>query len=125
VDLGAIADRYVASLAGGAGPAPEIFASEVALWWNVDAGGQTIAGEQFAAALAAGHPPASMADYRLEVISCRLMVDGFVVVLAVRGTTDEGIGAEANVCQIITVEDGRIVRWEEFLDVGQHEPFHR
>jgi ketosteroid isomerase-like protein len=42
----------------------------------------------------------------------------------VRGTTADGVEAAAHVCQIVTVEDGRIVRWEEFLDRGQHVPFH-
>jgi ketosteroid isomerase-like protein len=119
-----VAERYVSSLAGGAGPMPEIFASEVSLWWNTNPEGRTIAGDQFAAALAAGHPTPGMDDYRLEIVTCRPMTDGFVVTLAVRGTTPEGVAAAAHVCQIITVDGGRIVRWEEFVDRGQHVAFH-
>ncbi|MCU1344483.1 MAG: Ketosteroid isomerase-related protein [Acidimicrobiia bacterium] len=124
IDTMTVAEQYVASLAGGAGPRPEIFAAEVSLWWNTNPDGRTINGEEFAAALAAGHPTPGMEDYRLEVMSCRPMDSGFVVTLAVRGTTPEGEAVAAHVAQIVTVENGRIVRWEEFLDRGQHVPFH-
>lgn len=119
-----IADRYLGSLVHGKGPAPEIFAAQVRLWWNIRPDGQTIAGEQFAAALAAGHPPQNMPDYRLEVETCRTMDTGFVVGLAIKGTPPGGTEQAAHVCQIVTVEDGRIVAWEEYLDAGQHDPFH-
>jgi hypothetical protein len=122
--VGEVASRYVASLVDHAGPAPEIFGDEVALWWNIRPSGQLIGGPEFASALAQGHPPQHIADYRLELETVREMANGFVVTLAVRGTTPEGAGIEANVCQIVTVDDGRISRWEEFLDEGQHQPFH-
>jgi ketosteroid isomerase-like protein len=119
-----VAARYVASLADHAGPAPEIFADEVDLWWNIRPEGQRMAGAKFANALAEGHPPEHMADYRLDITMVREMTTGFVVTLAVRGTTPAGVAVEANVCQIVTVHDGLITRWEEFLDQGQHQPFH-
>ncbi|MDO8364377.1 MAG: nuclear transport factor 2 family protein [Actinomycetota bacterium] len=119
-----VADRYLASLVHGKGADPEIFAPEVSLWWNVRPDGQTIAGDQFAAALAAGHPPAAMPDYRLEVETCRTMASGFIVGLAVRGTPPGDSEQAAHVCQIVTVDDGKIVAWEEYLDTGQHAPFH-
>lgn len=122
--VGEVAARYVASLTEHAGPAPEIFADEVALWWNIRPDGQLLAGPEFATALAKGHPPEHISDYRLEVETVREMITGFVVTLAVRGTSPAGVAVEANVCQIVTVEDGRIARWEEFLDEGQHQPFH-
>jgi ketosteroid isomerase-like protein len=123
-DTKTVAEKYVASLAGGAGPMPEIFASEVTLWWNTNPEGRTIAGSEFAAALASGHPTPGMADYRLEIMTCRPMESGFVVTLAVRGTTPAGDAVAAHVAQIVTVNNGRIVRWEEFVDRGQHVPFH-
>jgi ketosteroid isomerase-like protein len=119
-----IAQRYAGILGGQAEPTADIFASEVSLWWNTNPAGQTIAGDKFAAALAAGHPTPGMADYRVEIETVREMQDGFVVTVAVRGTQPDGTPAEALVCQIVTVEDGRIVRWEEFVDQGQHVPFH-
>lgn len=123
-DISDVARRFVASLVDGAGPAPEIFADEVSLWWNVRPDGQRLAGEIFAHALSAGHPPAHMSDYRLEAESVRLMDDGFILALAVKGTTSDGRAVAAHVCQIVTVAAGKIVRWEEYLDQGQHEPFH-
>jgi ketosteroid isomerase-like protein len=47
-----------------------------------------------------------------------------VVALSVRGTDPSGTAVAAHVCQIVTVADGRIVRWEEFLDRQQHAAFH-
>jgi hypothetical protein len=64
-----------------------------------------MSGGGFASAVATGHPPANMRDYRLEVQTVRLMSDGFVVTLAVRGTSKDGLSAEVHVCQIMTVED--------------------
>ena len=122
--IGDIAGRYVATLTDHAGPAPEIFADSVSLWWNIRPSGQLIAGPEFALALAEGHPPEHVADYRIEVETVREMTTGFVVTLAVRGTAPGGDAIEANVCQIVTVDDGRITHWEEFLDTGQHQPFH-
>ena len=121
---GEIAERYLGSLVHGAGPAPEIFPQQVRLWWNVRPDGQSIDGDQFAAALAAGHPPQDMPDYRLEVESCRTMPTGFIVGLAVKGTPAGFTEQAAHVCQIVTVEAGLIVGWEEYLDTAQHEPFH-
>src|ERR1700722_16961540 len=119
-----VAQRYADILGGKAEPTADIFASEVSLWWNTNPEGPNIDGDKFAAARAAGRPTPGMPDYRVEIETVREMQDGFVVTVAVRGTQPDGTRAEALVCQIVTVEDGRIVRWEEFVDQGQHVPFH-
>jgi ketosteroid isomerase-like protein len=102
----------------------EIFPEQISLWWNIRPEGQTMSGGDFASAIATGHPPPNMRDYRLEIQTVRLMGDGFVVTLAVRGTSEDGSPVEAHLCQIMTVENDRIARMEEYLDRIQHTPFN-
>lgn len=60
-----------------------------------------------------------LSDKQYDVVRCEVLPTGFLQQHVLRGTLNDGTAFAMPACIICTVNDGRIVRLDEYLDTAQ------
>lgn len=116
----ALGDRFFAAIeAGDLDTVREVYAPHAQIWHNHD--GVTQDREENLRTLA--WVVANLTDRSYGDIKRSVTADGFVQQHVLRATNRAGRAVELPACIVVRIEDGRIVRLDEYLDSRHAERF--
>ena len=118
----AIAKRFTECLASGdAAGIDAIYHDDVVVWRNID--DRELVKAQVMKVVS--YLTERVQDLAYEDVKVHVTKEGYVQQHVLRGTAPNGEKVHAHACLIVTLEEGRIRRVEEYLDSAQLAPLMR
>ena len=118
----ALAERFMRALeANDVDTIRACYAPDAAIWHNFDGETQTV--EQNMRTL--GWVDKKLKNRRYEIVARQIFPGGYVQQHVLNGTLADGTAFRMPACVVVSVENGRIAKLEEYLDSAHVEPLLR